>query len=96
MMLHRLTIAAAALFAMAVTAANAQNPEAGYQEGIDRNKVEINSFEDLQNYFRYSPKSVSLISPFFRKVSCMARAARMLCGSWPFSANFRYSRSIGR
>lgn len=33
------------------------------------------------SYFRYSPKSVNLISPFFRKVSCMARAARMLCGS---------------
>ena len=29
MMLHRLTIAAAALFATAVTAANAQNPEVG-------------------------------------------------------------------
>lgn len=62
MMLHRLTIAAAALFAMAVTAANAQNPEAGYQDGIDRNKVEINSFEDLQNYFRYSPKRDVIIS----------------------------------
>ncbi len=36
--------------------------------------------------FRYSEKSVSRMSPLRRKVSWKARAAVMLCGSWPIGA----------
>ena len=47
-------------------------------------------------YLRYSLKSVSLMSPFFLSVSCMAKAAVIDWGSWPLSAMRRYSRSNGR
>ena len=49
----------------------------------------------LDVYFRYSPKSVRRMSPFLRRVSCMAKQAVSDWGSWPLSAMRRYSRSSG-
>lgn len=55
--------AASVAVALSVFQLSAQvNADAQYQSGIDAHRVSINSFEDLQAYFRYSPKRDVIIS----------------------------------
>ena len=63
MMIIKNIAAASMAIALSAFQLSAQvNADAQNQSGIDAHRVSINSFEDLQAYFHYSPKRDVIIS----------------------------------